>query len=55
MQYIQQNNNKNFPNSEKELPRYRRPPGHQTDLTKIEPLHSKLLLKQQAQRMEKKY
>jgi hypothetical protein len=46
----------NFPNLEKlSLLRYRKPPGHQTDLTKIELSHDILLLKQQAQRIEKKY
>jgi hypothetical protein len=35
--------------------RYRKPPGHQTDLTKIEPLHSILSLKQLAQRTKKEY
>jgi hypothetical protein len=36
----------NSPNLQKVLPiRYRKSPGHQTDLTKIEPLHSILLLK----------
>jgi hypothetical protein len=35
--------------------RSRKPPGHQTDLTKIEPSHDILSLKQQAQRIEKKY
>jgi hypothetical protein len=30
----------NFPNLRKGCPfRYRKPPGHQTDMTKIEPLH----------------
>jgi hypothetical protein len=35
--------------------RYRKPPGHQTDLTKIEPFHGILLLKQLAQGTEKEY
>jgi hypothetical protein len=35
--------------------RYRKPPGHQADLTKIEPPHGILSLKQQAQRTEKEY
>jgi chromosome segregation ATPase len=35
--------------------RYRKPPGYQTDLTKIEPPHGILSLKQQAQRIEKEY
>jgi hypothetical protein len=44
----------NVPNLEKLYPfRYRKPPGHQTDLTKIELLHNILSFKQQAQRMEK--
>jgi hypothetical protein len=33
--------------------RYRKPPGHQIDLTKTEPPHGILSLKQQAQRMGK--
>jgi hypothetical protein len=39
---------KNFPNLKEVLPiRYRKPPGQQTDLTKIEPPHGILsLLKQ---------
>jgi hypothetical protein len=46
----------NFPNLEKTCPfRYRKPPRHQTDLTKIELPHDILSLKQQAQRMEKEY
>jgi hypothetical protein len=44
-----------FPNLEKSMPRYRKPPGHQTDLTKIELPHDILSLKQQAQRIEKEY
>jgi hypothetical protein len=32
-----------------------KPPGHQTDLTKIELSHDILLLKQQAQKIEKEY
>jgi hypothetical protein len=35
--------------------RYRKPPGHQTDLTKIEPPHGILSLKQHTQRIEKEY
>jgi chromosome segregation ATPase len=35
--------------------RYRKPPGHQADLTKIKPPHGILSLKQHAQRMEKEY
>jgi hypothetical protein len=35
--------------------RYRKPPGHQTDLNKIESSHDILSLKQQAQRVEKEY
>jgi hypothetical protein len=34
--------------------RRRKPPGHQTDLTKIEALHGILSLKQLAQKTEKK-
>jgi hypothetical protein len=46
----------NFPNLEKVMPfRYRKPPGHQTDLIKIELPHNILSLKQQAQRIEKEY
>jgi hypothetical protein len=46
----------NFPNLEKIMPfRYRKPQGHQTDLTKIELPHDILSLKQQAQRTEKEY
>jgi hypothetical protein len=30
----------NFPNLKRYLSKYRKPPGHQTDMTKIEPLHS---------------
>jgi hypothetical protein len=45
----------NFPNLEKTIPsRYRKPPEHQTDLTKIELTHD-ISLKQQAQRTEKEY
>jgi hypothetical protein len=44
-----------FPSHEKELFRYSKPPGHQTDLTKIESLHSIFSVKQLAQRMEKEY
>jgi hypothetical protein len=42
----------NFPNLKVKFCsfRYRNPPGHQTDLTKIEPPHGILSLKQQAQR-----
>jgi hypothetical protein len=35
--------------------RHRKPPGHQTDLTKIELSHSILSLKEQVQRIEKEY
>jgi hypothetical protein len=43
-------------NLEKTMPiRYRKAPGHQTDLTKIELTHDILSLKQQAQRIETKY
>jgi hypothetical protein len=46
----------NFPNLKKELPfRYRKPPGHQTDMIKIEPFHNILSLKQLAQRTKKEY
>jgi hypothetical protein len=47
----------NFPNLEKvPVPfRYRRPPGQQTDLTKVELPYDILSLKQQAQRIEKEY
>jgi hypothetical protein len=42
-----------FPNLQKLMPiLYRKPPGHQTDLTKIELPHNILSLKQQAQRIE---
>jgi hypothetical protein len=34
---------------------YRKPPGYQTDLTKIELPHDIVSLKQQAQRIEKEY
>jgi hypothetical protein len=30
----------NFPNLEKEMPIYRKPSGHQSDMTKTEPLHA---------------
>jgi hypothetical protein len=42
----------NFPNLEKTMPSqwYRKPPGQQTDLTKIELPHDMLSLKQQAPR-----
>jgi hypothetical protein len=43
----------NFPNLEKE--KSRKPPGHQMGLTKSEPLHSILSLKQLAQRTEKEH
>jgi hypothetical protein len=46
----------NFQNLKKTMPiQYRKPPGHQTDLTKIEVPHDILSLKQQAQRIEKEY
>jgi hypothetical protein len=46
----------NFPVLRNNCPfRYRKPPGHQTDLTKIEHPHSILSLKQLAKRTEKKY
>jgi hypothetical protein len=44
----------NFPNLEKTKFRHKKPPGHQIDLTKIELPHN-VLLKQQAQRIEKEY
>jgi hypothetical protein len=44
----------NFPSVEKTMPsRYRKPSEHQTDLSKIEIPHDILLLKQQAQKMER--
>jgi hypothetical protein len=43
------NNNRKFPKYQKfYLFRYREPPEHQTELNKIEPLHSILSLKQQS-------
>jgi hypothetical protein len=46
----------NFPNLEKELAiQCRKPPEHQTDLTKIELLCSILSLKQLTQRTKKEY
>jgi hypothetical protein len=46
----------NFPDLEKLCPfRYRKAPGHQTHLTKIELPYNILSLKQQAQRIEKEY
>jgi hypothetical protein len=47
----------NSPNIEKLCPlKHRKSPGHQKDLTKIEPPpHSILSLKQQTQRKEKEY
>jgi hypothetical protein len=46
----------NFPNIEKVMPiQVRKPPGHQTDLTKTELPHDILSLKQQAQGIEKEY
>jgi esterase/lipase len=44
----------NFPNLEKSY-RCMRLPEHQTDVTKIEPPHGILSLKQQVQRLEKEY
>jgi hypothetical protein len=35
--------------------RYRKPPGHQRDMTKMETLHSILKLKQLTQRTRKEY
>jgi hypothetical protein len=47
---------KNFPNLEKIMPiELQKPPGHKTDLTKIELPNNLLSLKQQAQREEKVY
>jgi hypothetical protein len=41
------NNNRKFPKCRENCPfRYRKPPGHQTDLTKIELPHNILSLKQ---------
>jgi hypothetical protein len=45
----------NFPNFECCPFRYRKPPGYQTGLTKIEPFHSILSLKQLLQGIEKEY
>jgi hypothetical protein len=46
----------NFPIYRKLCPfGYRKPPGHQTDLTKIELYQGMLSIKQQAQRIEKEY
>jgi chromosome segregation ATPase len=46
----------NFTNLEKTMPfKYRKPPEHQTDLTRIGHPHNILSLKQQAQRIEKEY
>jgi hypothetical protein len=45
----------NFPNLKSCPFKYRKPPGHQTDMTKIEPLHSTLSLKQLSQRAKKEY
>jgi hypothetical protein len=46
----------NFQISRKFYPfRYRKPAGHQTGFTKIEPPHGILSSKQQAYRTEKKY
>jgi oligoribonuclease NrnB/cAMP/cGMP phosphodiesterase (DHH superfamily) len=45
-----------FPNLKEVLAfKYRKPPGHQTNFTKIEPPHVILSLKQQTQRTEKGY
>jgi hypothetical protein len=45
-----------FTNLDKTMPfRYKKLPGHQTDLTKMELPHDILSLKQQPQRMEKEY
>jgi polyribonucleotide nucleotidyltransferase len=46
----------NFPNLDITMPiQIQEPPGHQTDLTKIELPYDILSLKQQAQRIEKEY
>jgi hypothetical protein len=46
----------NFPNLEKSMPiQCRKPPEHQTDLTKIELPHGIFSLKQQVQTLEKEY
>jgi hypothetical protein len=46
----------NFPKLKKDLPtKVQESPGHQTDLTKIDPHHSILSLKQPVQRTEKEY
>jgi hypothetical protein len=46
----------NFPNLKKEMSfRYRKPPGQQIDMTKIEPLHSTLYVKQLSQIIRKEY
>jgi hypothetical protein len=53
---IKKKKNSNLPNPQKVWPiRYRKLPGHQTDLTKIKLPHGILSLKQQAQRTEKEY
>jgi hypothetical protein len=45
-----------FPNLEEDLPSHVKEASRtQTDLTKIEPVHGILSLKQQAQRIEKQY
>jgi hypothetical protein len=50
------NNSRKFPKSqERVVYSYGKPPGHQTDLTKIEPLCSILALNKQAQKPEKEY
>jgi hypothetical protein len=47
----------NFPKHEKEVPIQvqEKPPVHQTDITKIEPLHGILYLRQLAQRTRKEH
>jgi hypothetical protein len=53
---IFKNNHRKFPKyRENYAYRYRKSPGYQTDLIKIELPHNILSLKQQAQRIEKKY
>jgi hypothetical protein len=45
-----------FPNLKKLCPfKYRKPPGHKTELTKTELPHNILSLKQQSQKIEKEY
>jgi hypothetical protein len=46
---------KKFQNNEKCQFRYRNPRAHQSDMTKIKPLHDILYLKQLAKRRKKKF